>query len=58
MSNNNVPKDLKTPQGKEYAKGMSGFFGQDVSNSEPVLNYDKAAMNRRVGKPKSQKRKH
>lgn len=53
MSSNNVSQNTKTRQGKEYAKGMSRLFGRDVSGSEPVQNYDKAAMKRRIGRPKN-----
>jgi len=54
MHSESVSKKPKTPQGNDYGDSMSRFFGKDVSSSEPVQNYDKAAIERRIGR----KRKH
>jgi hypothetical protein len=52
MSDKNLSKHLKTAQGNSYAQGMSDFFGKDVSNSTPVQNYEKAIVEKRVGRPR------
>ena len=44
MNNRSVSKRPRTSLGKKYADGMSRFFGEDVSYSEPVQNYDEAVM--------------
>jgi hypothetical protein len=50
MSDKNLSKNPKTSQGKSYAQGMSDFFGKDVSSSTPVQNYEKAIVEKRVGR--------
>jgi len=39
----------------DYGPSMSRFFGKDVSDSEPVRNYEKAVTEKRVGNPKRSK---
>jgi len=57
MTDSSVPRKLKTRQGKKYAEGVSRFLGQDVSSSEPAQNYDKAALEGRIGRsPKREKK--
>lgn len=55
MKNTQKPENNKKPLKTNYDKGVAEFLGgteKEISESEPVKNYEKARIEGRIGRPR------